>query len=170
MWAAIIDINAKIFKKAAEEDSYKEFTDGNETINITIANKSQPLNGINGPSTIIQRTAKIKRLTTMEPDQKKIEDELFEERHKVHDLENAMKETEKFISDLNAKNKMTRERNTELELELQLVMKQLADLKCEKRRANENQAENVEADNKSHTASQKLFSRATQLYGIFTVG
>ena len=38
----------------------------------------------------------------MEPDQKKIEDELFEERRKVHDLENAMKEREKFISDLNA--------------------------------------------------------------------
>ena len=43
---------------------------------------------------------------------------------------------------------MIRERNTRLEQELQLVMKQLADIKCEKSRANENQAENAEADNK----------------------
>ena len=148
VWAAITDINAKICKKTTEEDSDKEFTDDNETISITISNKFQSLNGINEPSTSIQRTAEIKRLATMEPDQKKIEDELFEERRKVHDLENAMKERKKFISDLNAENETIRERNTRLEQELQLVMKQLADLKCEKSRANENQAENAEADNK----------------------
>ena len=138
MWAAIIDINAKICKKTTEEDSDKEFTDDNETISITISNKFQSLNGINEPSTSIQRTAEIKRLAAMEPDQKKIQNELFEERRKVHDLENSMKEREKFISDLNAENKTIRERNTRLEQELQLVMKELADLKCEKSRANEN--------------------------------
>ena len=140
MWAAVTDINAKICKKTTEEDSDKEFTDDNETISITIFNKFQSLNGINEPSTSIQRTAEIKRLATMEPDQKKIEDELFEERRKVHDLENVMKEREKFISDLNAENETIRDRNTRLEQELQLVMKQLADLKCEKSRANESQA------------------------------
>ena len=88
MWAAITDINAKICKKTTEEDSDKEFTADNETISITISNKFQSLNRINEPSTSIQRTSEIKRL---EPDQKKIEDELFEERGKVHDLENAMK-------------------------------------------------------------------------------
>ena len=153
VWAAITDINAKICKKATEEGSDKEFTDDNETISITISNKFQSLNGINEPSTSIQRTAEIKRLATMEPDQKKIENELFEERRKVHDLENAMKEREKFISDLNAENETIRERNTRLEQELQLVMKQLADVKCEKSRANENQAE---ADNKKPYSKPKF--------------
>ena len=156
VWAAITEINAKICKKTTEEDSDKEFTDDNETISITISNKFQSLNGINEPSTSIQRTAEIKRLATMEPDEKKIENELFEERRKVHDLENAMKETEKFISDLNAENETIRERNTRLEQELQLVMKQLADLKCEKSRANENQAENAEADNKKPYSKPKV--------------
>ena len=156
VWAAITDINAKICKKTTEEDSDKEFTDDNETISIIISNKFQSLNGINEPSTSIQRTAEIKRLATMEPDRKKIENELFEERRKVHDLENAMKEREKFISDLNAENETIREWNTRLEQELQLVMKQLADLKCEKSRANENQAENAEADNKKPYSKPKV--------------
>ena len=102
MWAAIADINAKICKKTTEEDNDKEFTDDNETISITISNKFQSLNGINEPSTSIQRTAEIKRLAAMESDQKKIEDEQFEEKRKVHDLENTMKERERYILDLNA--------------------------------------------------------------------
>ena len=93
------------------------------------------------------------------PTKKKIEDELFEERRKVHHLENAMKEREKFISDFNTENETIRERSTRLEQELQLVMKQLADLKCEKSRAKENQAENAEADNKKPYSKPKSYSR-----------
>ena len=57
---------------------------------------------------------------------------------------------------MNAENETIRERNTRLEQELQLVMKQLADLKCEKSRANENQAENAEADNKKPYSKPKV--------------
>ena len=64
VWAAITDINAKICKKTTEEVSDKEFTDDNETISTTISNKFQSLNGINEPSSSIQRTAEIKRLAT----------------------------------------------------------------------------------------------------------
>ena len=174
MWAAITDLNAKIYKKTTEEDSDKEFTDDNETISITLSNKFQSLNGINEPSTSIQRTAEIKRLATMEPDQKKIEDELFEERCIVHDLENAMKEREKFISDLNAENETIKERNTRLEQELQLVMKQLADLKCEKSRANEKQAQNAEADNKKPYSKPKVIlvgdSIVRNIHGLMMPG
>ena len=53
--------NAKIFQKAVDENSDKEFTDSNETISITIANKFQPLNESNESSTSVERTAEIKR-------------------------------------------------------------------------------------------------------------
>ena len=91
------------------------------------------MNGINEPSNSVQGTAEIKRLATMGTDQKKTEDEPFEERRKVHDLENTMKEREKFILDLNTQNKMIKNRNTRFEHELQLVMKTASRFKIVKR-------------------------------------
>ena len=94
MRAAIADRNTKIFKTVTGEESDKEFIEGNEIICITIAYKFQPLDELNDFSTGVQKTAEIKRLTNIETNQEKTMDELFEERRKAHELENAMQDKE----------------------------------------------------------------------------